>query len=127
PDARHPGDQELLHREFGRSVQVTLRCSGVARVVQQGLEGPEMRLEPRAHLQGRRVDLDIAARREKAADRAKNPPALVEPAAPCRKAIGPPPLLHRPALVVADRPTYVSFYPALSPGRLSMKINAIDI
>ena len=24
PDARHPGDDELLHREFGRGMQVTL-------------------------------------------------------------------------------------------------------
>ena len=74
-----------------------------------------MRLEPGTHLQGRRFDLDKLARRKKAADRSENPSALLQPAAPVRKAIGPPPFLHRPALVLADPPTYVSFYRALSP------------
>jgi len=36
-------------------------------------------------------------------------------------------LLHRAALVVANPPTYVRLYPALPPGLLPMKINAIDL
>jgi len=116
PNARHPGDQQFLHREFGRGVQVTLCRSAVARVVQFGGKSPQMGFEPGAHLQRRRVDLDIAACGEEAADGAENPPALVEPHAPRRKPVGAPPFLHYPALVVANRPTYVSFYPALSPG-----------
>src|SRR5215467_10955697 len=127
PDARHPGDQQFLHRKFGRGVQVALGGSVVARVVQRGRERPQMRLEPGAHLQGRRVDLDISLRGKETPDRTEDPPALVEPATPRGKAIGPPPLLHCRALVVANPPTYVSFYPALSPGLLPMKINAIDL
>src|SRR5262249_23629561 len=115
PDARHPGDEQFLHREFGRGVQVALRPFVGARVVKQGCEGPQMRFEPGAHLQGRRVDLDITACRKEGADRTEDPPALVEPGAPCRKAVGPPPFLHRPALALAAPPTYVSFYRALSP------------
>ena len=85
------------------------------RVVKLGCEGPQMRFEPRAHLQGRRVDLDIAARGKEIADGTQDSPALLEPAAPRREAIGPPPFLHRPALVLADPPTYVSFYRAPFP------------
>ena len=62
----------------------------------------------------RRVDLDIAARGKEIANRTQHAPALLEPAAPRREAIGPPPFLHRPALAVADPPPYVSFSRALS-------------
>src|SRR6266851_9176213 len=108
PDARHSGDDELLHPKFGRGVQVARGRPAVARIMQRGSESSQMRLQPGAHLQGRRVDLDVAARGKEVADRAQDMPALLEPAAPRREAIGPPPFLHRRALVLAGTPTYVS-------------------
>ena len=110
PDPRHPGDEQLLHREFGRGVEIARRAPAVVRVVKLGGECLQMRFEPRAHLQGRRVDLDKAAFGEEAANGCEDSPALFEPRAPQREAIGPPPFLHRPALVLAGPPTYVRVY-----------------
>ena len=100
-------------------MQVASGGAAVARVVQGRREGPQMRLEPGTRLQRRRVDLGIPARGEEVADGTEDPRALLEPAAPCGKAIGPPPFLHRLALALADMPTYVSFYRAPSPETLS--------
>ena len=68
PDPRHPGDEQLLHRKFGRGVEIAQRGPPLLRVVKLGGECPEMRFEPRAHLQSRRVDLDEAAIGEEAAN-----------------------------------------------------------
>src|SRR4029077_3206492 len=114
PDARQPRDQQLFHREFGRGVQVALDGAATARVVQGGREGPQMRLEPGAHLQCRGVDLDIAALGKEVAAGAEDPAALLELAAPRGKALRPPPFLHRPVLAVAGSPTYVNFSRPLS-------------
>src|SRR6516165_1087383 len=88
-----------------------------------------MRLEPRADLQGRRIDLNIALLPEEAANGVQDAPALREPCAPRCEAIGPPPFLHRSALVIPGRPTYVRFRAIadFSAETLPMKINAIDI
>src|ERR1700730_17127917 len=114
PDARQARNEQLLHREFGRGVQVALDSAATARVVQRGRESPQMRLEPGAHLQRWRVDLDKPALGKEVADGIEDPGALLESAAPCCKALGPPPFLHRPALALADPPPYVSYSRALS-------------
>ena len=100
PDPRHPGDEQLLHREFRRGVEIAQGGLPLLRVVKLGGERPQMRFEPRAHLQSRRVDLDEAAIGEEAANGCEDASPLIEPRAAQCEAIGSPPFLHRPALVL---------------------------
>ena len=65
PDPRHARDQQLFHREFRRGVEIARACPAVARVVQLGGKGPQMRFETGADLQRRGIDLDKSLRREK--------------------------------------------------------------
>jgi hypothetical protein len=78
-----------------------------------------MRLKPRADLQGWRIDLDIATLPEEAANGVQDAPTLREPCAPQYEAIGPPPFLHRSALVIPGVATYVTYSEAspISPPR----------
>ena len=69
PDPRHSRRQQLFHREFGRGVQIAGPGAAVARVMQLGREGLQMRLEAGADLQRRGVDLDKSLRRKKVAHR----------------------------------------------------------
>ena len=110
PDTRHPSDEQLLHCKFGRGVEITQRGLPLLRVVKFGGECPQMRFEPRAHLQSRSVDLDEAAIGEEAANSCEDSPPLLEHRAAQCEAIGPPPFLHRPALVLAGARTYVRVY-----------------
>ena len=107
PDPRHPGDEQLLHREFRRGVEIAQGGLPLLRVVKLGSECPQMRFEPRAHLQSRRVDLDEAAIGEEAANGGEDSNPLLEPRAAQCEAIGSPPFLHRPALVLAGALNYV--------------------
>ncbi len=129
PNPRHSGDEQLLHREFRRGVEIAQRGLPLLRVVKLGGERPQMRFEPRAHLQSRRVDLDEAAIGEEAANGREDSSPLIEHRAAQCEAIGSPPFLHRPDLVLAGAPTYVRVFdiPSALPRSLPMKINAIDI
>jgi hypothetical protein len=114
PDPGHSGDEQLLHRKFRRGVEVAQGGLPRLRVVKLGGERPEMRFEPRTHLQSRRVDLDEAAIGEEAANSCENSSPRIEPRAAQCEAIGSPPFLHRTALVLAGAPTYVRVYNASS-------------
>ena len=94
PDPRHPRDQQLLHRVFGRGMEPAPHRAAVARVVQIGRERPEVRFEPGADLQCRGLDLDKILRREKPAQRGEHPAALLQPRPAPGKALRPPPFLH---------------------------------
>ena len=129
PDPRHPGNEQLFHREFRRGVEVAQGGLSSLWVVKLGGERPQMRFETRVHLQSRRVDLDEAAIGEKAANGSEDASPLIEHRAAQCEAVGPPPFLHIPALVLAGAPTYVRVYDTsrAPPEILPMKINAIDI
>ena len=109
PNPRQPGDEQLFHREFGRGMEVALEDATVPRVMELGREGLEMRLEPWAHLQCRRVYFDKPVLGEEASNPPQDAHSLLEPAAPGGEAIGPPPFLHHHALVLAGPPPYVRF------------------
>src|SRR6266853_3169929 len=109
PDSREPGGQQLLHREFGRGMEIAPGRPTVARVVKLGRERLQMWLEPRAHLQCRGVDLDKPALGEEAANGVQDAPALCEPRTSQREAIGPPPFLDHSVLVLPGPPPYVRF------------------
>src|SRR5437763_2300910 len=110
PDPRHSGGEQLLHRKFGRGVKIAQRGLSLLRVMKFGGECPQMRFETRAHLQSRRVDLDETAIGEEAANGREDLSPLIEHRAAQCEAIGPPPFLHRPALVLAAAPTYLRVY-----------------
>jgi hypothetical protein len=69
-----------------------------------------MRFETWAHLQSRRVNLDETAFGEEAANGREDLAPFIQARAAQCEAIGPPPFLHRPALVLAGAPTYVRVY-----------------
>ena len=94
PDPRQARDQQLFHREFRRGVEIARQCPAIARVVQLGGKGPQMRFETGAHLQRRGIDLDKALRRKKTAHRSEHPATLLQPPAPPGKSLRPPPILH---------------------------------
>src|SRR5207248_11552089 len=81
PDARRPGDEQLLHRKFRRGMKIAQRGLPLLRVVKLGGECPQMRFETRAHLQRRRVDLDETAFGEEAASGCENSSPRIEPRA----------------------------------------------
>src|SRR5258708_34890375 len=109
-DPGHPGDEQLFHREFRRSMEIAQRGPPLLRLVELGAERPKMRFQPRAHLQSRRVDLDEAAIGEEAANGREDSSPLIEHRAAQCEAIGSPPFLHRPAFALAGAPTYVRVY-----------------
>ncbi len=82
PDPRHAGHQQLFHREFRRGMEIAPHSAAVARVVQFGGEGLQMRFEPWADLQRRGVDLDKPLPGEKIAHRREHPAAPLQPLAP---------------------------------------------
>src|SRR5262249_36300181 len=49
PDARQPGDEQLLHREFRRGMQIAWGDPSIAEVVKLGCESLQMRLESWAY------------------------------------------------------------------------------
>ena len=69
--------QQLLHREFGRGVQIARPGAAVARVVQNGRKGLQMRFEPRAR------PATPASRPRHSRQRRRNraPPAMTRPRA----------------------------------------------
>ena len=95
-------------------MKIAQRGLPLLRVVKLGGECPKMRFETRAYLQSRRVDLDETAIGEEAANGCEDSSPLIEPRAAQCEAIGPPPFLHRPALVLAGAPTYVRLYDTFS-------------
>jgi hypothetical protein len=72
PDAHLAASEQLLHREFGRSVQIAGMYPAIARIVQLGAKGPEVRFEAGAYLQRRRIDLGEALIGEEAAHRGED-------------------------------------------------------
>src|SRR5206468_5177674 len=96
--------QELLHREFGRGVQIEGPRGAVIWIMQYSPEGLQMRLQPGAHLQGRRVDLDKAGRAEELAHRLQHPAAGFELPAALGKTVRPPPWLCHSATLLRRIP-----------------------
>ena len=81
-----------------------MRCA-VARIVQHGGEGLEMRLEPGAYLQRRRFHLDKAFRGEKLPHRGEDAAARGEVVAARREPVGPPPSVTAPWPAIALPPS----------------------
>src|SRR5271168_4779683 len=72
---RHPRRQQLLHGEFGRSVQkrpALLSAPRLAAILKNRRERLEMRLEAGAHLEGRCFDLGEAPGLEELTDGARH-------------------------------------------------------
>jgi hypothetical protein len=84
------GDQQLLHGEFGRSVEVQ-RPTPPVRGRQLGREGHEMRLKTGRDLQGRGVDLEKIALGKKAANGRDYAGTGFEMRPPRGEAVGSPP------------------------------------
>src|SRR5579883_2436814 len=95
-EARHAGDQKLLHREFRRRLKIA-RPRPTAGLDEIRRERHEMRLEAGAYLQGRRLDFDEIARREEAADGTVHARARLKMPTLTVEALGlPPPIVcHR--------------------------------
>ena len=72
-------------------MEIARQRAAIAWVVQHRREGPEMRFEPGAHLQGRGVDLKVSGPGEKIAHRAEHASPYREVGATLRQAIGSPP------------------------------------
>ena len=104
PDPRQPPGQQLFHREFGRGVEIEGTRGAVIRVVQNGGEGLQMRLQPGAHLQGRGIDLDKAGLGKEIAHRLQHPAAHRELGAAFGEAVRPPPWLGHSAIPVRRIP-----------------------
>ena len=85
-------------------MQIQRPGGAVIRVVQYGGEGLQMRLQPGAYLQGRRVDLGKAALGKKLAHRLQYPAARFELGAALGEAVGPPPWLGHSAILLRRIP-----------------------
>ena len=76
-DARHPRRQQLLHRVFGRGVEIeALRAP--EGLVQRRFDRAEMRLHPRRNLERRGLDFDEVPAHEIGAQRRGDPRACVK-------------------------------------------------
>jgi hypothetical protein len=89
-EARDAGDEQLLHREFGTGVEMPHRAP-LARLDELGRERDEMRLQPRAHLERGRLDLDEAALGEKPPHGRRDARAHLERRAPLGQTLRVPP------------------------------------